>query len=91
MRVRLPASLSQSGKAGMVDVDVPTVTTLRAVLAEIERKIPGATRRILDEDGKLYRFVNLYVNGDDIRNSDGIDTAVHSTDEVLILPAVSGG
>ncbi|MEU8181955.1 ubiquitin-like small modifier protein 1 [Micromonospora sp. NPDC049044] len=91
MRVRLPASLSQSGKAGMVDVDVPAVTTLRAVLAEIERKIPGATRRIMDEEGKLYRFVNLYVNGDDIRNSDGIDTTVHSTDEVLILPAVSGG
>lgn len=91
MIVRLPASLSESGKSGMVDVDIPPAGTLRAVLVEVDKQVPGATAKILDGDGELYRFVNLYVNGDDVRQGAGIDTQVSEDDEILILPAISGG
>lgn len=91
MIVRLPASLSKSGKPGMVDMEVPAGATLRAVLDEVERRLPGATAKLLDADGKPHRYVNLYVNGDDIRYGAGVDTPVTERDEILILPAVSGG
>ena len=91
MIVRLPASLSQSGKSGMVDLEVAPATTLRGLLTEIERQVPGATKRIIDDSGKLYGFVNLYVNGNNVRHGDGMETVVSERDEVLILPAISGG
>ncbi|HEX6074133.1 MAG TPA: MoaD/ThiS family protein [Micromonosporaceae bacterium] len=91
MIVRLPASLSKNGKPGMIDVEVTAGATLRAVLDEVEKRIPGATAKLLDADGKPHRFVNMYVNGDDIRFSAGVDTPVAERDEVLILPAISGG
>jgi molybdopterin synthase sulfur carrier subunit len=91
MIVRLPASLSLSGRSGMVDVEVPASATLRTVLDEIEKRIPGATERVLDSSGRLRGFVNLYVNGDDVRHGAGMDTPVSEADEVLILPAISGG
>jgi molybdopterin converting factor small subunit len=91
MKVRIPASLSQRGTSGMVDLDIPPAATLRVVLAEIEKQIPGATARIVDGDGRMRGYVNLYVNGDDVRHGAGMDTAVAESDEVLILPAISGG
>ncbi len=45
----------------------------------------------LIEDGELRRFVNLYVNGEDVRHEDGLDTEIDEDDEISILPAVSGG
>jgi molybdopterin converting factor small subunit len=75
----------------MVDMEVPAGATLRAVLDEVEKRLPGATAKLLDADGKPHRYVNLYVNGDDIRYAAGVDTPVTERDEVLILPAVSGG
>lgn len=72
-------------------MEVPAGATLRAVLDEVEKRIPGATAKLLDADGKPHRYVNLYVNGDDIRYGAGVDTPVAEQDEVLILPAVSGG
>jgi molybdopterin synthase sulfur carrier subunit len=45
----------------------------------------------VDDTGKLRGYVNLYVNGDDIRHGSGLDTPVVESDEVLILPAISGG
>jgi sulfur-carrier protein len=61
------------------------------VLDQIEERIPGSAARILDGDGKPYRYVNLYVNGNDVRHGAGMDTPVAEHDEVLILPAISGG
>lgn len=91
MIVRLPATLRQSGRPGMLDLQIPPAATVRLVLAEIEKQLPGATARIVGDDGKLHRFVNLYVNGDDIRHGSGVDTPVVEGDELLILPAISGG
>lgn len=91
MRIKLPAALSQSGSPGMVELDIPAHSTLASLLAELERQIPGATRKIVSGEGKLHGFVNLYVNGDDVRHADGLHTPVTENDEVLILPAISGG
>lgn len=91
MKIRIPASLSQRGKSGMVDLVIPSSANLRLVLAEVEKQVPGATSRIVDDSGRLRGYVNLYVNGEDVRHGDGMDTAVTESDEVLILPAISGG
>lgn len=91
MIVKLPATLSKQGRSGTLSLDVPAAATLRLVIAEIEHQLPGATAKIIDSDGKLYRYVNLYVNGDDVRHGAGMDTPVTENDEVLILPAISGG
>jgi sulfur-carrier protein len=89
--VKIPATLSAKGKPGTLEFDLPAVATLRSVLDEIEHRLPGSAAKILDANGKLYRYVNLYVNGDDIRHGAGMDTPVTENDEILILPAISGG
>jgi molybdopterin converting factor small subunit len=91
MKIKLPAALSSGGTSGMVDLDIPAQSTLGSVLDDLERHIPGATKKIVSTDGKLYGYVNLYVNGNDIRHGDGLSTPVTENDEVLILPAISGG
>lgn len=91
MKVRIPATLSQDGRPGLIDVQVPAAGTVGAVLAGLEAVVPGSTRKIVDEAGGLFRYVNLYVNGDDVRERSGLDTPVREGDEVLILPAISGG
>ena len=60
------------------------------VEAAVTRLI-GLRDRISDEDGGLRRFVNVYVDGDDIRFGEGLDTAVRDGGEITILPAVAGG
>jgi molybdopterin converting factor small subunit len=75
----------------MVNLEIPAAATVRAVLAEIEKQVPGATARIIDADGRVRGYVNLYVNGDDVRHGAGMETPVAESDEVLILPAISGG
>ncbi len=66
-------------------------TTIKAVLDKlIEQYGEDFERRILDK-GEVRRFVNLYVNGEDIRHLSGLSTGVKDTDEISILPAVSGG
>ncbi len=64
--------------------------TLRAVLADLESRHPGIQERIVDEAG-LRRFVNVYLNDEDVRFLDGIETAVSDGDTVTVLPAVAGG
>ena len=91
MRIKLPAALNQGGSPGMVDLEVPAQSTLGSVLQDLEKHIPGATRKIVTTDGKLYGYVNLYVNGNDVRHGEGLSTPVSENDEVLILPAISGG
>jgi len=91
MRVRVPASLGRGGQAGFIEVDVASGATVRSVLAEIDRQLPGSLARMVNGDGRLHGYVNIYVNGVDIRHGDHTDTAVRESDEVLILPAISGG
>lgn len=64
--------------------------TLAAVIADLEAQYAGIAERLLD-DGKLHRFVNVYVNDEDVRFSGGLDTAIADGDALTILPAVAGG
>jgi sulfur-carrier protein len=64
--------------------------TVQAVIADLETNYSGISDRLVD-DGKLHRFVNIYVNDEDVRFSGGLDTAVADGDSVTILPAVAGG
>jgi sulfur-carrier protein len=57
----------------------------------LESNCPGIKARICDETGKPRRFLNLYVNSEDIRFLDGTDTVLNDGDEVSIVPAVAGG
>jgi MoaD family protein len=88
-RVKLPTILrSQAGGEKQVDVDG---TTLREVLSDLETRYPGITSTVLSEDGSLHRFVNVYVNDEDVRYLGSLETEVRDGDTVSILPAVAGG
>jgi molybdopterin synthase sulfur carrier subunit len=65
--------------------------TLQSLVSNLEGSYPGMKERVLDESGALRRFVNIYVNGDDVRFMDGLGTALKDGDEVSIVPAVAGG
>ena len=89
VEVRLPTLLRSAvdGRSS-VSVDGSTVgDVLRALVAEH----PSLGGQVLTEDGSLHKFVNVYVNDDDVRYLDKLETAVGSSDVVSILPAVAGG
>jgi sulfur-carrier protein len=64
--------------------------TLQAVISDLETNYAGISERLV-EDGKLHRFVNIYVNDEDVRFSGGLNTTIADGDSVTILPAVAGG
>ena len=65
--------------------------TLADVIDNLDSTYPGVKGRILDEQGSLRRFVNVYVGGDDVRFADGLATAIPDGVEVSVIPAVAGG
>ena len=65
--------------------------TVRAVLDELERLHPLVHRGICDDTGAVRRHINVFVNNDHISDRDGLETALVPGDEIVILPAVSGG
>ncbi len=65
--------------------------TIREVLKNLESHYPGIGERLADESGELRRFINIYVNEEDIRFRDGLDTKIQPGDEVSIIPAIAGG
>ena len=67
------------------------LTTIRAVIDDLERKYPGLKERICEGDGKVRRFVNIYLNDEDIRFKKNIDTELKDNDELSIIPAIAGG
>lgn len=89
VRVKVPTILrSQVGGAAAVEAEGGT---LRELLLDLERRFPGFTTRILTQEGGLHRFVNLYVNDEDVRYLGSLETEVSDGDTVSILPAVAGG
>jgi molybdopterin synthase sulfur carrier subunit len=66
-------------------------STLSEILESLEKNHTGISARVLDDTGKLRRFVNVYVNDDDVRFSEGLQTAVPDGANVSIIPAVAGG
>ena len=65
--------------------------TLNEIVASLDAQFPGFKERLCDEQGELRNFVNIYVNGEDVRFLDGLSTATSSGDEISIVPAVAGG
>jgi molybdopterin synthase sulfur carrier subunit len=89
VRVKIPTILRpQVGGAAEVE---GVGETVRDLLGDLERRYPGVTERIVGQDGRLHRFVNLYVNDEDVRYLGALDTPVNEGDTVSILPAVAGG
>jgi sulfur-carrier protein len=65
--------------------------TVQELIDNIERDYPGFARNIVDEDGELRRFVNIYLNDEDVRYLGGKETAIKEGDTVSFLPALAGG
>ncbi|HEX8804009.1 MAG TPA: ubiquitin-like small modifier protein 1 [Acidimicrobiales bacterium] len=87
--VRIPTTL-RTLTAGESEVSLDGAT-VRDVLGNLDAVHPGVGDRLLDGDGNLRRFVNVFVADDDIRFLDGLDTAVPDGETVSIIPAVAGG
>jgi molybdopterin synthase sulfur carrier subunit len=85
----MPPILRQAvGGAREVDVDGGSV---REVLDDLTTRFPAVRGHLLDDGGDLNRFVNVYVNNEDVRLGQGLDTAVDSESTVIVLPAMAGG
>jgi molybdopterin converting factor small subunit len=88
--VRVPTILRQL-TGGAAEVSVDDAATLAGVLDAVEAAHPGVRARVLDDDGKLRRFVNVYVGDEDVRFAEGLATATPDGSTVSIIPAVAGG
>ena len=87
--VRIPGSLrAQVGGASTVEIEGETV---QEILESLASQHPGIRSRLLDDGGALRRFVNVFVDDEDIRHRDGVHTPVEPGQRVSILPAVAGG
>ena len=88
-RVFIPAVLRANvGGAKSLELEG---TSIRAVVDALVERHPSLGSQLLTDDGALNRFVNVYVNGQDVRYLDGLDTPVSQADEVRLLPAMAGG
>jgi len=87
--VRIPTPLRSMTK-GAAEVQ-SGAETVGGVIEELETQFPGMRERIFDESGQIRRFINIYVNQEDIRFLDGEKTALKQGDEVAIVPAIAGG
>ncbi len=89
--VRLYASLREVAGERDIEVALPGGATIRDLLNRLAELRPGLSQRLLDEDGNIPRFANVFVNGRDIRHLSGLDTPVMPDDEVTILSPAAGG
>jgi molybdopterin synthase sulfur carrier subunit len=89
VKVRIPTPLR--GLTGEKDVVAGEEGTLAVCIEGLESAYPGIKERICDESGKVRRFVNVYVNGDDIRFLQNLETALKEGDNISIVPAIAGG
>ena len=87
--VRIPTPLRSITK-GNAEVQA-TADTVAGLVDDLERQFPGLRERLVDEGGELRRFINIYVNEEDIRFLQGKKTALKAGDAVSIVPAIAGG
>jgi molybdopterin synthase sulfur carrier subunit len=101
-----PRTVSEENNAMAIEVRIPTILrthtggnktvegsgdTLGALVDDLDSKHPGLKNRLVTDEGTLHRFVNVYVNDEDVRFTGALDTQVKDGDSVTILPAVAGG
>ncbi len=89
VKVKIPTILRRHVD-GAAEVE-GSIGTVRDLLQDLEGRYPGITGGILTEEGGLHRFVNLYVNGEDVRYLGSLETEVKEGDTLVILPAMAGG
>jgi len=89
VKVNLPTVLRPH--AGGERTVVMDGVTVGEVLNALVAQYPGMAGQVIDDSGTLHKFVNIYINDDDVRYLSGTDTPVSSSDELSILPAVAGG
>ena len=89
IEVRIPTILRQyTGGEKQVTADG---ASLGSLVDDLDTRFPGLKSRLVTDQGKLHRFVNVYVNDEDVRFTGALDTSVKDGDSVTILPAVAGG
>ena len=87
--VRIPTPLRRlTGGADVVDSEGSYIS---GVVENLESNYAGFKERLIDENGEMRYFVNLYLNGEDVRFLEGLDTLTKDGDEISIVPAVAGG
>ena len=87
--VKIPTPLRKlTNNETSVDADG---TTVEQIVESLESAYPGMQERLIDDNGDLRHFVNIYLNGEDIRYIDGLKSSVSDNDELSIVPAVAGG
>jgi molybdopterin synthase sulfur carrier subunit len=89
VKVKIPTPLR--GLTGDADTVNAEGGTLEELVGALEGTYPGMKERLCDDTGALRRFVNVYINGEDVRFLDGLSSPLKEGDEVSIVPAVAGG
>jgi molybdopterin synthase sulfur carrier subunit len=87
--IRIPMPLRKL--TNNTDIVKTDASTLAEAVDRLEADYPGIKERIVGDDGEIRRFVNIYVNGEDVRFLSNLSTALAASDEVSIVPAVAGG
>ena len=90
IKVRIPTPLRKLTKEQEV-VEIDSCTTIGQLIDSLEKKFPGIKERLCDEKGEIRRFINVYLNDEDIRFLKNRDTSVKAGDEISIVPAIAGG
>lgn len=90
IKVLIPSTLRKlTGDQGQVNLEA--AGTVGDCLSELDSRYPGIGERLRDDAGDIRRFVNIYVNGDDVRFLQGTATELKAGDELSIVPAMAGG
>ena len=87
--IRIPTPLRKvTNGADKITVESGSILE---IIESLDKEFPGIKTRLCDDNDELRNFVNMYINGEDVRFLDGIESSVNSGDEVSIVPAVAGG
>ena len=89
VQIRIPAALRNATEGQALVSVMPG--TVASALAELRQRFPSLQERVLDASGDIHRFVNLYVNEEDIRFLKGMQTPLNEGDEMVIISAIAGG
>ena len=88
-KVRIPTPLRKlTNNEEIVVVNAPTISE---AIVELQSRFPGISERLLDEQGEVRRFINVYLNEEDIRFLQNKQTSLKDGDEISIIPAIAGG
>lgn len=89
LKLSIPTPLRRlTGDAETVEIEAGTV---KEVIEQLDRKYPGFQSRVCDDSGQLRRFINIYIDGEDVRFLDGLSTQVPDEAEFSIVLAIAGG